>query len=60
MGAGLDQTNNQNQSHGGSVLASEMWVGLSSGRGDPIGVWYAGLEVVRGCEGGYYWSWMAV
>ena len=52
---------NQKPSHWGSVLASEMQVGLILGRGDPIGAGYAGVEVVRGRDrvrhkGGLVWA----
>ena len=40
---------NQKLSRKGSVLASEVWVSSVLGRGDPIGVGYAGVEVLRGC-----------
>ena len=35
---------------GGSVLANEMRGGFLSGRGDPIGAGYAGVEAVVGCD----------
>jgi hypothetical protein len=41
---------NQKLSHWGSVLAREMRAGLILGRGDPIRVGYAVVEVVRGCN----------
>ena len=39
---------NQKLSRKGSVLASEVWVSSVLGRGDPIGVGYAGVGVVGG------------
>ena len=39
---------NQKLSHGGSVLASEGWVGLYFGRGNLIRLGYTGIEMVRG------------
>ena len=52
---------NQKLSHWGLVLASKMQAGSIWGRGDPIGVGYAGFEVVRGhdqvrCKGGLVWA----
>ena len=35
---------------GALVLANEMWGAFFSGRGDPIGVGYAVVEVVVGCD----------
>jgi hypothetical protein len=34
----------------GSVLANEVWGSDASCRGDPIGVRYTGVELVRGCD----------
>ena len=31
-------------------MANETWGGFLSGRGDPIGAGYAGVEVVVGCD----------
>src|ERR1700676_4633094 len=38
------------RSRGGSALANETRRGFLSGRGNPIGAGYAGVEVVGGCD----------